>query len=256
MKKIIPVAAFLFLLFGCSTTQEYRSQPNLVPYSFENSIGKEEAPLLSDEEKAWLLALPAIIIEPDFQATGTLEFEPKSPSTDNHWKELLAELWRIRNREELLNSISRLEYQGDRYTCFSLISQKEDPDPRFILTGPRQRSMVFLENNYQIYKSTDLAAWDLGRIVQLIRWGYQVGYLTESESWNMLSYYGWRIGGLYDSWEQYGAAFRLGRIFWASAGGREEETQASTDEVMLALYDKSGLWKKTKWIKNPPPPLF
>ena len=106
---------------------------------------------------------------------------------------------------------------------------------------------IFLRNNFDTNMSANIISWDLGRATSLARWGYQVGYLSEAEAWNILLYFGRQIQRNYNSWEEYGDSYSYGRVFWASGFGKAEEYYFETKKTLDILFSNNGLWKKLRW---------
>ena len=93
----------------------------------------------------------------------------------------------------------------------------------------------------------NILAWDLGRATSLIRWGYQATYLTETEAWNLLIFFGRQIQARYSSWDDYGNAYAYGRILWASQQGKMEEYRKTTRDVLKRFRAPGGLWQTVQW---------
>jgi len=209
---------------------------------------------LHDEQKQWLLALPAIIMEINRSSHDTLEAAPISEETMQKEKMLLQRDWGIANRFELLNAINRLEKYGTNATyqkLLSLIKKNKDNniDPLFsdIKTLKEQNYLLFLAKNNVAKKNIDIVAWDWGRATSLIRWGYQVGYLSEVEAWNMLLHFGNLIQHRFTSWQEYGASYAYGRVFWASGFSQSDQYNTETQKALNRLFSEDGLWRKLKW---------
>jgi len=105
------------------------------------------------------------------------------------------------------------------------------------------------ETKYSIAKTfqvrlgnKSLVAWDLGRAAWLARMGAMVGYISESEAWDILEAVGKRIGSLYGSWRDYGVDYCIGRVFW---GGIDESDP--TIGVFESLVGPFGAWSALPW---------
>ena len=257
MKKLIIKLLIIFLLISsCSSYKNTFNKENLnLRTTFEETIGTTEYPELNENLKIWLVALPAIIMSKNNSNLDTLEVMDISDDATAVWKTVLSRDWGIQNREDLLERISHMEYSGHNDTFLSLSKLIQEynnlPVEEIIKVEPlseKQKNYYsFMRNNSDEYGKIDLVAWDLGRMTSLIRWGYQVGFLTENESWNMLLYFGNKIQQYYNSWEEYGEAYRLGRIFWASGFGEENKYRESTNPIVEELFAEKGFWNKLKW---------
>ncbi|MBI9097688.1 MAG: DUF1266 domain-containing protein [Spirochaetaceae bacterium] len=257
MKKLIIKLLIIFLLISsCSSYKNTFNEENLnLRTTFEETIGTTEYPKLNENLKIWLVALPAIIMSKNNSNLDTLEVMEISDDSTAVWKTVLSRDWGIQNREDLLERISHMEYSGHNDTFLSLRKLIQEYDNLPVedivkvepLSEKQKNYYSFMRNNSDEYGKIDLVAWDLGRMTSLIRWGYQVGFLTENESWNMLLYFGNKIQQYYNSWEEYGEAYRLGRIFWASGFGEEDKYRESTNPIVEELLAENGFWNKLKW---------
>lgn len=264
MKKAIIFLVFSGMLISNVSSDSYSySTENLkVRTSFEETVGSAEYPDLNESQKLWMVALPAIIMSSNRSDLDTLEVETLNNSNRENWLNILSRDWGIDNREDLLATISDMEYSGHNDSFLSirkLIIQLDGLSVEDIikiepLTLKKQNYYSFVLKNLELYKDINLIAWDLGRMTSLIRWGYQVGFLSENESWNMMLYFGNKIQKYYDSWEQYGEAYMLGRIFWASGFGKEEQYKAATIPIVEKLLESDGFWNTLSWSITLPEP--
>lgn len=223
--------------------------------TFEEALSAEKSPRLSMKQKQWLLGLPAIIMEVNRSSHKTLETEPFSDKATLNYKHILKKWWRINDRNELLESIKKLEKHGHNETYLKLCDiLKNSPEEelksiiqKYNLSDKEANYYIFLKNNYTVAVAVNIVSWDLGRAASLIRWGYQVGYLSEAEAWNLLLFIGFKIQEQYDSWLEYGTAYACGRVFWASGFGKGEKYYWETKKVLDDLLLNGGLWEELEW---------
>ena len=264
-KTTLLILSLLFTVWGCQTPQKTVEKES-PPFRtiFEETIGVAAPPQLTKVQKNWLVALPAIIMSLNESDPHTLEVEPPSPVASEKWKKVLSKYWGINNRDDLLETLSRMEYSGHNDT-FNFLRNRlmeygfttvDDLLKHETLSLKNQKYYSFLRAHSAEFEEINLIAWDLGRMTSLIRWGYQVGYISEPEAWNMLVYFGKKIQRHYDSWEDYGKAYSLGRVFWASGFGKENDYRDKTNKVLTKLLDKGGLWSDLKWKQSLPAPAL
>lgn len=60
-----------------------------------------------------------------------------------------------------------------------------------------------------------IQAWDYGRAINLCRWGYDAGYLTQKEAEIKIQAFANEIFKKYKSWEQVSTSFILGASMWS-----------------------------------------
>lgn len=240
-----------FVIFTLSIFSCVKTQYNTI----EDAITATNAPRISKEQKQWLLGLSAIIMEVNKSSHTTLEVEPISEKATRNCKKILEKWWGINNRDELVAAIKRLENGGHNETYKKLNSiLKSDPDQdiefiyyNYKLSRKEVYYYIFLRDNYDTTVNTNILSWDLGRATSLVRWGYQVDYLTEAEAWNILLYFGRLIQRNYNSWEEYGDSYSYGRVFWSSGFGKAKEYYFETKKTLDILFSDNGLWKILHW---------
>jgi hypothetical protein len=88
-----------------------------------------------------------------------------------------------------------------------------------------------------------LLAWDYGRLINVARWSYSAGYITEQEAWEYITYAGPRIQQSFSSWDEYGDEYLLGRTFWQRSNSHPN---AYTSINWLKTYSSSP-WKTLRW---------
>ena len=87
-------------------------------------------------------------------------------------------------------------------------------------------------------------AWDLVRLVNLGRWAYLCGYLTEDEMWQIMQVAADTALEHFSSWEEYGMSFVMGRGVWH---GDPDDSETAYEIVSLLLEDNESPWKKSNF---------
>ena len=87
-------------------------------------------------------------------------------------------------------------------------------------------------------------AWDLVRLVNLGRWAYLCGYLTEDEMWQIIQLAADRALEHFSSWEEYGMSFVMGRGVWH---GDPDDSETAYEIVSLLLKDNESPWKESNF---------
>ncbi len=86
----------------------------------------------------------------------------------------------------------------------------------------------------------DATAWDMGRMVNIARYCYDCGYLTESKAWEYILHAGRVSESCYIRWEDFGKAYVIGRAIW----GGENINMYTTMTTYESLKDhKDSPWK-------------
>lgn len=78
----------------------------------------------------------------------------------------------------------------------------------------------------------DITAWDMGRMVNVARYSYDLGYISESQAWEYIFWAERESSSHYADWASFGKAYIIGRSLW---GGKN-----------MNLYDAMTTLKKLK----------
>ncbi|TAH53369.1 MAG: DUF1266 domain-containing protein [Treponema sp.] len=150
--------------------------------------------------------------------------EGKSKVEPEIWKNLLASSWSIESREQFLETFDDVAANG--HTA-SWVEMEKILDANPGLDPLR----IALYMNYSVYQcdrlflvraargwlgSRTIKAWDLGRLINVTRWAYAAGYITENEAWERILGMADELFALYASWEDYFAAYAAGRGFFGA----------------------------------------
>jgi hypothetical protein len=103
-----------------------------------------------------------------------------------------------------------------------------------------------VEEYYPQLKNKGLLAWDLSRCIALCRRAYTAGYLEREEAWDMIMPIAQRIQPLFDSWEDLGENYLLGRSFWSKRYA-DMGNSILRKTFKTLLEDDNTVWKKTPW---------
>ncbi len=229
---------------------------NVSLYLVCQTINDEVLDEISEEDlKAIGLALPAILMEYNFSSHTTLNTNPEGKDEEDTSKGILEDGWGIYNYENLIEDITWLKDEGHSKRCEELlIINKELTNNNFIIDvnqlpdGDLNRLNFLAEYYNFINEETLLKGWDLARIVALCRWGYDAGYMSEDEAWEIIMNTTKTILTLFSSWEEFGANYILGRMYWKAESGNYEWKQYESVLIYYLLFDPDiGVWNKIDW---------
>ena len=149
-------------------------------------------------------------------------------------KVLLEQGWGITNRQELCDSIEELlgrcrsldiavikeemmaevqEDSGINTEVRRIWSMASIVDKHYIT----QDSLLANEliTSWDAITGKDVIGWDIGRAAYLVRVGVEVNYLKADEAWNYLERAYQRAVSTFNTWEEFGRSYIIGRSFWA-----------------------------------------
>ena len=213
-------------------------------------------------EKLWALALTGFLTINNSDQHDLLGFNDVNENNRRIYLELLRRDWGVNNREELLNTIRNTENNGHAAALRNIkniIQKRMDTGGDFSinsiyyeynLNSRNYNYLKFVAANWNIYRNRTILGWDLGRIIALCRWGYSVGFLTEEEAWEKIMNYAKKIQPMYQSWDDFGYDYYMGRVFWASGFGDDINYLIQTDRLYRNLLGEQGYWTRFEWNIN------
>ena len=86
------------------------------------------------------------------------------------------------------------------------------------------------------------AAWDMGRLVNVARWCFGSGYITENQAWEYIFYAEKESSNCYTNWASFGNAYVICRALWGGESDLLENTVLAADGL---LKDENSPWKLT-----------
>lgn len=106
-------------------------------------------------------------------------------------------------------------------------------------TVDKLRNRGFLGEHMQLERINP-AAWDMGRMVNVARWCYSCGYITESMAWEYMFFAEKESSNCYADWADFSNAYVTGRAIW---GGADEVLDVTMDIVEGLLKDEKSPWQ-------------
>jgi hypothetical protein len=88
-------------------------------------------------------------------------------------------------------------------------------------------------------------AWNYPRAVNLVRWGYASGYVTEPEAWTLIMPLAQRMQHTFSSWHELGQAYVTARdAFYDDSVGNQRQGEYAYRVLMM---DGDSPWRKYPW---------
>lgn len=205
-------------------------------------------------KKAWALGCAAPLSERNHERHDILAGDEITPWNIQQKKDSLKEWWRVENREDLLKAIENLEAGGHRESfkeIADMLSNLNEEQFRALLDekpfdSEKMYEIVIVREYSDELGETGILAWDYVRIVNLSRSGYLVGYLTEQEAWDIILPAAEELRQNFNSWEEIGRNYLIGRFFWSLYHTRR--TGYLFDEAMIRLMEMpTSPWNMYPW---------
>jgi ankyrin repeat protein len=235
---------FFLLLLGACQTQGDLHEKSLVTPSADPAVLREIG-----------LALPGIVMEQNGSSHDSLSIIPDDlPAAKEKASYILSQFWGVNTKEEVLSQIAWLKEKGHtaKYRYLQILSDQHPGDAIELVykngtIDDGQLNRIHLIRKYQeSFGTQGLLGWDLARVVALARWGYDSGYLTEEEAWEYIEDTAKSLISVFSSWEEFGANYVLGRIFWAAYSGNEDKYLYESTLYYWNLID-NGPWGRISW---------
>lgn len=217
---------------------------------FSNAEDSAYAPP-SREQQLWALGTCAVLADINGQRHDLLGGCERTPAEIKRWQDCLAKWWGVRSRPELLETLRWLDEDGHRREFNDLAralplasASQLDALQKRCSADPTFSNRVELVRKYQKeLGAKGIAAWDYGRYVSLCGWGYVVGFLTEEEAWRRIMPVASFLQDTFESWDDLGRSYVIGREFWSPATGEE----ARNAYERLLVNNPASPWTRLPW---------
>jgi hypothetical protein len=209
----------------------------------------------AEQVKGWILGCSGLLWERNRDDFETLAGTAINPIRVRDQKNSLSEWWGIKNREELLNNLLWLTQEGghregfERDGRWAAMMTAEELEAYLEPYGQYAEKCNELRIAHQYYESLgekSILGWDLSRYLCLCRWGYLCGWLGEREAWDLMIPVARRLGERFDSWEELGENYLIGRRYWSLK--QTEQNGHLFEEAMDRLREMpSSPWNRYPW---------
>ncbi len=181
----------------------------------------------------------------------------ESTSDTDTLKEMLEEWWEVTDRQTALETISWLLNEGQHAGADPALAEirkrglediaeeeKADEDSKI---GDAFTIAEFVtevnESSVEELPQTVLG-WDLVRAVNMARWTFICGYISEEEMWETIKTTATTAKYTFNSWEEYGKSFAVGRGVWR---GDTDDYETADEVVQTLLHKEESPWKEFEW---------
>ncbi len=221
----------------------------------EDSIGIVSSnEFWSLEAKAWAIGCAAVLNERNHCRHDTLLPCDKNERNIESWKKSLDRWWEVKNRNDLFDSLRWIEEGGHRrrFDDWGKYIQTLDEEQYQNLVKEKSSDeeklceILIAKKYYEKLGEKSLLGWDFSRYICLCRWGCLVGYISEDEAWERIMPVAEMLQEKFDSWEELGQNYIIGRQFW-SHKYTAERGDLYEDAFQRLLDMRSSPWNKYPW---------
>ncbi len=189
-------------------------------------------------------------------------------NTSSTAKTILKRDWGIETRQDAIEMIEWLQESGHSlyfeiiqdvlaaHPVANHVSALEEMQMRLEEAG-HDRNLLTYYRNLQtgVNKLTEdgiitgsytnhILSWDLGRVINLCRWCYDVKLFTEKEAWQYMMPAAERLQQSYTSWQDLSTGYLLGRVMW---GGIREDYNLMIPWHRTLLKHPQSPWSRLSW---------
>jgi len=202
----------------------------------------------------WALGCSAVLTERNHHRHDLLAGGEINWKNIGKTKKLIDDWWGITNREDLLSDLLRLSGGGHRerfdIVGVYIVGISDDEYKELLETYRDDEEMIqemeVARKHYGELQGRGISGWDYARFISLCRWGYMVGHLSEDEAWELIMPAARILQRRFDSWEDLGRNYLIGREFWsyeetANSGYRYEDAYQRLAEM------RDSPWNKYPW---------
>ena len=166
---------------------------------------------------------------------------------------LLADSWNIRDRSDanlilhwLMDEGQNNDYQG-RCEEVSGLSETEFDEFQEGRSPKEQESYNWIRQQLQKTATTNIVAWDAGRLIQAVRWCHGSGYLMKKQAWEWIYRAARRVLSAYHSWDEYADHYTVGYEFWRLGDKENESRQDFIEALRWLRTNPESPWQDLEW---------
>jgi hypothetical protein len=217
------------------------------------AINQEQQQVLSGP-RGWAIGCSGVLSERNHERLDTLATHQISEIYVNSERKLLDEWWGIRTKKELIDILSWLETEGHRKSfdrVAKTVANLNDEQFNALVSAVsknKQKTQEFLVVRKYAGQlgNKSILGWDYSRYINLCRWGYTIGLISEQEAWEKIMPIARKLQNTFDSWEDLGCNYLIGRQFW-SYKETVRDSYLYEDAVQRLLDMPSSPWNKYPW---------
>jgi hypothetical protein len=117
---------------------------------------------------------------------------------------------------------------------------------RYSSDEQRLQEIRIVKQYYKELGDKSILGWDYGRDICLCRWAYHAGYISEQEAWKRIMAVANILQDEFDSWEDLGRNYLIGRQFW-SYSETKEQGHVFEDAYQRLVDMRSSPWNRYAW---------
>jgi hypothetical protein len=243
------------LLLGNLVLVLCASEPagNNVRASAASDTNNLPAPVSERDRQEWALGCAAVLTERNHDSHTLLGGCPLTAGNKAEKKRLLSDAWGVNNREEFLETLKWVDEGGHRASfeklggLMALLTERQYQALLARASDPEARNKMRVVREYHAELGRKgLYGWDYSRAICLCRWAYVAGYIEEKEARERIMPMATLLQERFESWEDLGRNYLIGRQFWSLEQTREDGWRCE-DAFQRLLDMRSSPWNRHPW---------
>jgi hypothetical protein len=254
MKRRVYAAAIVLAVVAVAGSSDLK-KGDALNNGVEERAETEKPNAISDRDiRGWALGCAAVVTERNHDSHILLGGCGLSSRDIKEKTEILSEGWGIDSREDLFETLERIDSSGHR-TKFQMwgsyvwsLSEEEYQQVLASKTNDEQTQQYIriARQYYEQLGDKGLYGWDYSRYIRLCRWAYVAGYISEQEAWEKIMPVARMLQKKFDSYADLGRNYLIGRQFWS--GGESERNGWEYDDAFQRLREmRSSPWNRFDW---------
>ncbi len=218
-----------------------------------SDVNDPEEPISEHDRREWALGCAAVLTERNHDNHTLLGGCHLSAGNKADKKRLLSGAWGIDSREEFFETLKWIDEGGHRSrfeAAGCLIAPLTERRFRALLARESDPEMCnklrVARRYYRQLGEKSLYGWDYSRAICLCRWAYVAGYIDEKEAWERIMPMAILLQEKFDSWEDLGRNYLIGRQFWSFEQTQEDGWRCE-DAFQRLLDMRSSPWNRYPW---------
>jgi hypothetical protein len=240
--------------------EDYKKRTTSNQSTTDQVLPDQHHPVIAtiQDQHFWVRATCAILTEMNLRSHNMLGGRNINRTSDvANAKHILANSWNIHSRNDLFKTLNWLVTIGHR-DSFKRLNR--------FLAGLSENDILFLRQKFKSKSQMlnrieivlkygnevgdkSLLGWDYSRYVSLCGWGYIGGFMSEQEVWTQLMPVARSLQQRFDSWEDLGKNYIIGRQYWSKHQTELQGKRINNIYIKL-LSSTDSPWVKLNWKLN------
>lgn len=208
----------------------------------------------SEREEAWAIGLGSINSQIGGLNRDGLAFKLDRSEMLSEMNQSYETSWNFGDHDSFISTMEDLWSKGHNKS-YQAMRTALLADPKISTEDMKKKiqPIPVYEDRMAIVKSQlgengldSIRAWDLGRMVNLTRYAMMRNFISKDEAKGWLGKIAQEAQKNYGSWEEWGAEFAFGRMFWSGQPDGKENWYEATKAVHI-LLSPGGYWFNNPW---------